>query len=82
VILQNPVTPAVQVEAPTAEVNVADVLIGSFGLVGILAAAALLVGLLAGAAFIYIRRWREQHDLIEDDQVQLKLSLSNTRSFE
>jgi hypothetical protein len=57
------VTPVVQIEAPrrSEEVGVEDVLIGSFALIGILIAAALIVGLLTGGIFIAIQRWRDKN---------------------
>lgn len=76
-LLQQPVTPVVQLPAaPTAEVGVADVLIGSFGLVGVLCVLALVAGLLTGGAFIAYRRWQDKHqpDIPEDDHTRLRLS--------
>jgi hypothetical protein len=57
------VTPVVQVQAPRPadEVGVADVLVGSFALIGIVIAAALVVGLLTGGIFIAIQRWRDKN---------------------
>ena len=78
--VQTPVTPVVQLpDPPTPEVGVADVLIGSFGLVGALTALAVLVGVLAGAAFIFYRRWQAKRlDAagVDDDHTRLKLSAS------
>jgi len=76
VLLQQPVTPVVQIaDAPTKDVGVADVLIGSFGLVGVLSLLALLVGLAAGGAFIVYRRWqnRDARDA-DDNHTRLRLS--------
>jgi hypothetical protein len=74
--LQQPVTPVVQIPEATHDVGVADVLIGSFGLVGVLTALALLAGIAAGAAFILYRRWQDRHatDAAEDDHTRLRLS--------
>jgi hypothetical protein len=74
--LQQPVTPVVQIPRATHEVGVADVLIGSFGLVGALTLLALLAGLAAGAAFILYRRWQDKHATgsTEDDHTRLRLS--------
>lgn len=74
--LQQPVTPVVQIPEPTHDVGVADVLIGSFGLVGALTLCAILAGVLAGAAFILFRRWRDKRaaDTPEDDHTRLRLS--------
>lgn len=72
-----PVTPVVELPrpAPVEEVGVADVLIGSFGLVGALTLLALLVGLVAGAAFIAYRRWQDANRPQEDEaHTRLKLS--------
>jgi hypothetical protein len=74
--LQQPVTPVVQIPAPTQEVGVADVLIGSFGLVGLLSVLALMFGLVAGGGFILYRRWRDARatDAEDDDHTRLGLS--------
>ncbi len=74
-----PVTPVVELPtpAPVQEVGVADVLIGSIGLVGALTILALLVGLLAGGGFILFRRWRDaaRGDRPDEDaHIRLKLS--------
>jgi hypothetical protein len=79
VLYQQPVTPVVQIpDAPTQDVGVADVLIGSFGLVGALTVLALLAGLLAGGAFILYRRWQDKRrgSTPDDDHTRLKLSES------
>lgn len=74
--LQQPVTPVVQIPEPTKDVGVADVLIGSFGLVGLLTVLALLAGVAAGAAFILYRRWQDRRavDAAEDNHTRLRLS--------
>jgi hypothetical protein len=76
VSLQQPVTPVVQIPAPTPDVGVADVLIGSFGLVGVLSLLALVAGLVAGAGFILYRRWQERRGFAssDDDHTRLRLS--------
>jgi hypothetical protein len=53
------VTPVVQVAAPHGEIGVADVLINSVSLIGVLALLAALVGVATGALFILFRRWRD-----------------------
>jgi len=57
-----PITPVVEIETatPTAEIGVADVLIGSIGLIGALMVGALLTGLITGALFIGYRKWRDR----------------------
>jgi hypothetical protein len=74
--LQQPVTPVVQIPAPTQEVGVADVLIGSFGLVGILAFLAIVAGLVAGAGFIFYRRWRDARATVTEGDDHTRLGLS------
>jgi hypothetical protein len=76
-MLQQPVTPVVQIaDPPTAEVGVADVLIGSFGLAGALTVLALLFGVAVGGAFILYRRWQDRRatGTPDDDHTRLKLS--------
>lgn len=73
---QQPVTPVVEIpKDQSKEVGVADVLIGSFGLVGVMIVLALIVGLGAGGGFILYRRWRDRHepDLPEDQHTRLRL---------
>jgi hypothetical protein len=74
--LQQPVTPVVQIPEATHDVGVADVLIGSFGLVGAVTLLALIAGVVAGAAFILYRRWQDKRaaDTPEDDHTRLRLS--------
>ena len=74
--MQQPVTPVVQIPEATHDVGVADVLIGSFGLVGALTLLAVVTGVLVGAVFILYRRWQDKHatDLPEDDHTRLRLS--------
>ena len=57
------VTPVVQIQAPRPadEVGVADVLVGSIALIGIIIAAALVIGLVTGGIFIAIQRWRDKN---------------------
>jgi hypothetical protein len=77
VIYQQPVTPVLRLPAaPTQEVGVADVLIGSFGLVGALTLLAFVTGLLVGGAFILYRRWQDKRDrpAADDEHTRLKLS--------
>jgi hypothetical protein len=73
------VTPVVQIQAPRPadEVGVADVLVGSFALIGIIIAAALIIGLVTGGIFIAIRRWRDKNSPdgpAEPSATRLKLS--------
>ena len=73
------VTPVVQIQAPRPadEVGVADVLVGSFALIGIIIAGALIIGLVTGGIFIAIRRWRDKNSPDPPDEpsaTRLKLS--------
>ena len=71
------VTPVVQLPEATAakEVGPADVLIGSIGLVGVMALIAVAAGLLIGGLFILRRRAEAQRDGAEEpDGVRLRLS--------
>jgi hypothetical protein len=49
-------------EAPTQEISVADILMGSVGITGLFLLGAVLFGFLLGGAFIFYRRWRDSHD--------------------
>jgi hypothetical protein len=73
------VTPVVQIQAPRPadEVGVADVLVGSFALIGIIIAGALIIGLVTGGIFIAIQRWRDKNAPdapAEPSATRLKLS--------
>ena len=71
------VTPVVElpVAAPAKEVGPADVLIGSIGLVGVLALLAVTAGLLIGGLFILRRRAAERRDTADEPEAtQLRLS--------
>jgi hypothetical protein len=60
---------------PAKEVGPADVLIGSIGLVGVLALMALAAGLIVGALFILRRRAESQRDGAEEPAAtRLRLS--------
>jgi hypothetical protein len=61
--------------APAKEVGPADVLIGSIGLVGMMALLALAAGLLIGGLFILRRRAEARRDGAEEpDGIRLRLS--------
>lgn len=79
-VLQQPVTPVVQVPGPTAEVGVADVLIGSFGIVGVAILALLVAGPIAGLLLIALRRWRERRSAEGNQETAVTLDLSSPAS--
>ena len=63
------------VGAPAKEVGPADVLIGSIGLVGMMALLALTAGLLIGGLFILRRRAEARRDGADQpDAIRLRLS--------
>lgn len=77
------VTPVVELpqSAPAREVNPADVLLGSIGLVGVLVLLALLAGLTFGGLFILRRRAEARRaDSGEPEAIQLKLSAPPTET--
>ncbi len=59
-----PMTPIIVkvMEAPTQEISVADILMGSVGITGLFLICAALLGFLLGGGFIAFRRWRDRHD--------------------
>ena len=76
-VLFQAVTPVVELPkaAPAKEVGPADVLIGSIGLVGVMALIAVAAGLLIGWLFILRRRAEAQRDGAEEPQAtRLRLS--------
>jgi hypothetical protein len=64
-MLQQPLTPAIVriVEAPTPEIGVADLLIKSFGIVGLVAGAAILGGAVLGGLFVLLKVWRPDNPI-------------------
>lgn len=59
-----PITPVIVkvMDAPTKEISVADILMGSVGITGLFLLGAALFGFLLGGAFILYRRWRDNRD--------------------
>jgi hypothetical protein len=55
------------VEAPTKEINVADILLGSVGITGLFLLGAALFGFALGGALILFKRWQAAHDAEEQD---------------
>jgi hypothetical protein len=49
-------------DAPTKEISVADVLMGSVGITGLFLLGAVVFGVLLGGAFIAFRRWQDRRD--------------------
>lgn len=68
-ILGQPVTPVLikEVGAPTPQVGVADVLINSFGIVGLMLLGALVGGLVVGALFVLLKHWKPENPLNGQD---------------
>ena len=59
-LLQNPIVVDVVKQPPVApEITMADVVLGAFGVTGIIMAAALFVGLAVGATIIVMKRRRD-----------------------
>ena len=50
------------IETPVRSTTVADVLLGSIGLAGVLVLAALLLGALLGGGLILLKKWRNSLD--------------------
>ncbi|MPY87239.1 MAG: hypothetical protein GEU99_04895 [Luteitalea sp.] len=72
-----PVTPTLVREVPpVTQTGVAEVLVGSVGLAGVLVLAALIGGALVGLVVVTVKRWRDRHRRRgpESEFVQLKLS--------
>lgn len=59
-----PITPVIVrvMEAPTKEISVADILMGSVGITGLFLLGAAVFGILLGGAFIACRRWQDSRD--------------------
>jgi hypothetical protein len=69
VVLGQPVTPVFikEVGAQTPQVGVADILINSFGIVGLMLVGALLGGLALGGLFLLLKRWKPENPLNGQD---------------
>lgn len=76
-----PVTPVIikVVPAPTPEVGVVDILLGSLGLIGLIVAASIVLGLLVGGLLIAHSRWRAGQRADNDDSDVTRLDLSSPR---
>ncbi len=55
------------VEAPTKEISVADILMGSVGITGLFLLGAALFGFALGAALILFKRWQAARQVGEQD---------------
>ena len=68
-IAGQPITPVIikEVGAPTPQVGVVDVLVNSFGIVGIMLLGALLGGLVVGALFVLLKHWAPENPLNGQD---------------
>ena len=63
------------VEEPVDETTIADVILGSLGLVGVMLIAALLLGLLLGAALVFYKRLRSRDGLdAQNDAESLRVT--------
>ena len=55
------------VEAPTREINVADILLGSIGITGLFLLGAVVFGFVLGSALIWFKRWQAAREVGEQD---------------
>jgi hypothetical protein len=71
-----PVTPIIVkvMDAPTKEISIADILMGSVGITGLFLLGAAVFGFLLGSAFIFVRRWRDRHDQSEPGKEAFQLT--------
>jgi hypothetical protein len=71
-----PITPVIVkvMDAPTKEISVADVLVGSVGITGLFLLGAVVFGVLLGGAFIAFRRWQDRRDESEPGQETFQLT--------
>jgi len=58
------------VEQPVRETTIADVVVGSIGLVGVLLLTALVLGLLLGGGLILVKRLRARDGLDADNNAE------------
>jgi hypothetical protein len=62
------------VEAPTKEISVADILMGSVGITGLFLLGAALFGFALGAALILFKRWQAAREIGEQDSEVFRLT--------
>jgi hypothetical protein len=62
------------VEAPTKEINPADVLLGSLGITGLFLLGAALFGFALGGALILFKRWQAARAVGEQDNQVFRLT--------
>lgn len=76
-----PVTPVIikVVPAPTPEVGVVDILVGSLGLTGLIVAASLVLGLVVGGGLIVYSRWRITNRPDNEETGATRLDLSSPK---
>ena len=55
------------VEAPTREINVADILLGSIGITGLFLLGAVVFGFVLGSALIWFKRWQDAREVDQAD---------------
>jgi hypothetical protein len=62
------------VEAPTKEISVADILMGSVGITGLFLLGAALFGFALGSALILFKRWQAGRDAEQQDNQVFRLT--------
>ena len=62
------------VEAPTKEISVADVLLGSVGITGLFLLGAAVLGFALGGALILFKRWQAAREVGEQDSEVFRLT--------
>jgi hypothetical protein len=62
------------VDAPTKEINPADVLLGSLGITGLFLLGAALFGFALGGALILFKRWQAAREVGEQDTQVFRLT--------
>ena len=70
------------VEAPTKEISVADILMGSVGITGLFLLGAALFGFALGGALILFKRWQAAHQTDERRPTLFQLTGRRARSPE
>jgi hypothetical protein len=55
------------VEAPTKEISVANILLGSVGITGLFLLGAVVFGFVLGGALIWFKRWQDAREVGQDD---------------
>lgn len=79
-VQQDPITPLVYeiIDNTTPQTTVADVVIGAFGIVGVIAAGAVLLGVAFGGVLLTLKKMRGEDEISSEGSGSVRLHLNST----